>query len=148
MKRPCMEHGREHISPHAKKGLCWANRRLCRPSQGWWGEGAGARRTRGEENYKRFCGVPFQGRRPKGNVIVVVWYTSSTHTAWVYNICACVEPPLPCSRATRHEPRRTPVSACISPCLHLHSRPSTYRPMLVRVSMTTCTSEFRTWVYR
>ena len=79
-----MEHGREHISPHAKKGLCWANRRLCRPSQGWWGEGAGARRTRGEENYKRFCGVPFQGRRPKGNVIVVVWYTSRREHGYIY----------------------------------------------------------------
>ena len=67
-----------------KKTCCRANRRLCRPSQGWWGEGAGARRTRGEENYKRFCGVPFQGRRPKGNVIVVVWYTSRREHGYIY----------------------------------------------------------------
>ena len=112
------------------------------------GGGRGRGRTRGEENYKRFCGVPFQGRRPKGNVIVVVWYTSRAHTQHGYIIYVLVWSP----RSLAHEQRGTSLAArrCrrASPCpLHLHSRPSTYRPMLVRISMTTCTSEFRTWVY-
>ena len=99
-----MEHGREHIYRRMHKKTSAGQTEGCAgPHRDGGGRGRG--RTRGEENYKRFCGVPFQGRRPKGNVIVV-WYTSRAHTQHGYIIYVLVWSP--CSLA--HEQRGTSLS--------------------------------------
>jgi len=73
---------RAHIAACQKRPAAGQTEGCAGPHREGGGRGRG--RTRGEENYKRFCGVPFQGRRPKGNVIVVVWYTSRREHGYIY----------------------------------------------------------------